>query len=48
MDNPEWFPTLLEMKPMHWIGEPREVVSVVLFLASDASSLMTGSVVIAD
>jgi NAD(P)-dependent dehydrogenase (short-subunit alcohol dehydrogenase family) len=30
------------------MGEPAEVASVVLFLASDAASLLAGSVVLAD
>jgi NAD(P)-dependent dehydrogenase (short-subunit alcohol dehydrogenase family) len=30
------------------MGKPEEIASVVLFLASDASSLMTGSVVLVD
>ncbi len=34
--------------PMARIGEPDEIAAVVLFLASDASSLMTGSIVLAD
>lgn len=34
--------------PMGRMGHPEEVASVVLFLASDASSLMTGSIVLAD
>lgn len=48
MDNPEYFPTWLEMTPMHRVGQPPEIASVVLFLASSASSLMTGSVVVVD
>lgn len=34
--------------PQARLGEPAEVASVILFLASDAASLMTGSIVLAD
>ena len=34
--------------PMNRMGRPDEVAAVVLFLAGDASSLMTGSIVLAD
>lgn len=34
--------------PMHRMGKPHEIASVVHFLASDASSLMTGTTVVAD
>lgn len=34
--------------PMARMGQPSEIASVILFLASDASSLMTGSIVLAD
>jgi NAD(P)-dependent dehydrogenase (short-subunit alcohol dehydrogenase family) len=34
--------------PMGRMGQPSEIASVILFLASDASSLMTGSIVLAD
>ncbi len=38
----------LENTPMHRGGTCEEVASVALFLASDAASLMTGAVVVAD
>ncbi len=38
----------LDATPMQRIGRTDEVASVVLFLASDASSLLTGSIVLAD
>ena len=38
----------LEMTPMRRVGQPEEIASVVLFLAADASSLLTGSIVVAD
>ncbi|SHF07518.1 NAD(P)-dependent dehydrogenase, short-chain alcohol dehydrogenase family [Kaistia soli DSM 19436] len=38
----------LEDTPMGRLGQPHEIASVVHFLASDAASLMTGSIVQAD
>jgi len=38
----------IDSTPMGRLGEADEVASVILFLASDASSLMTGSIVLAD
>lgn len=38
----------IDSTPMGRLGEPEEVASVILFLASDASSLLTGSIVLAD
>ena len=38
----------IDAAPMARLGEPEEVASVMAFLASDAASLMTGSIVLAD
>jgi NAD(P)-dependent dehydrogenase (short-subunit alcohol dehydrogenase family) len=46
--NPALYQAWLDGTPMHRLGEPSEIASVVLFLASDAASLMTGSIVLAD
>jgi NAD(P)-dependent dehydrogenase (short-subunit alcohol dehydrogenase family) len=48
MENRAMAAVWLEMTPMGRVGQPEEIGSVVLFLASDASSLMTGSIVLAD
>ena len=47
-ENPEMYKVWLEMTPMGRVGQPEEVASVVQFLASDASSLMTGAIVLTD
>jgi NAD(P)-dependent dehydrogenase (short-subunit alcohol dehydrogenase family) len=46
--NKAMFDVWMEGTPMARMGEPDEVAAVVLFLASDAASLMTGSIVLAD
>ena len=46
--EPELGVTWRERTPMGRLGTPDEVASVILFLASEASSFMTGSDVIAD
>lgn len=43
-----WLEDWMYMTPMKRMGEVSEIASVVLFLASDASSLLTGSIVLAD
>ena len=47
-ENPEMYKTWMAMTPMGRVGQPDEIASVVQFLASDAASLMTGSIVVAD
>lgn len=47
-ESPEMYKVWLEMTPMKRVGQPDEIASVVHFLASDAASLMTGSIVLAD
>ena len=44
----EMYRRWIDGTPMGRLGEADEVASVILFLASDASSLMTGSIVLAD
>ena len=46
--QPEYFDHWMEGTPMKRMIEPEEVASVNLFLASDASSGMTGAVVLVD
>jgi len=48
MSNPEWLPLWREMTPMGRFGQPEEIANVMLFLASNAASYMTGSIVLAD
>jgi NAD(P)-dependent dehydrogenase (short-subunit alcohol dehydrogenase family) len=44
----EMYRRWIDGTPMARLGEPEEVAAVILFLASDAASLLTGSVVLAD
>jgi len=47
-DTPGLVSRWLDMTPTGRMGQPHEIASVVQFLASDASSLLTGSVITAD
>ncbi len=46
--NKPMFDAWINGTPMARLGEPDEIAAVVLFLASDAASLLTGSIVQAD
>jgi NAD(P)-dependent dehydrogenase (short-subunit alcohol dehydrogenase family) len=46
--DPTLFPTWMDATPMKRVASADEIAAVILFLASPASSIMTGSVVLAD
>ena len=47
-DNPRMYNAWIGGTPMARLGQVEEIASVVLFLASEAASLMTGSIVLVD
>lgn len=48
LENPQWRKDWLELTPLGRLGEPSEVANCALFLASPASSYLTGSELVVD
>ena len=48
IDNPEIHKEVLAMTPLHRHAQPQEIVGAALYLASDAASFTTGSVIVCD
>ncbi|WP_424949895.1 SDR family NAD(P)-dependent oxidoreductase [Deinococcus sp.] len=48
LETPEWRETWLKETPMHRLAEPREIAPAVLYLASEASSFVTGHTLVVD
>ncbi|MGI9352112.1 MAG: SDR family NAD(P)-dependent oxidoreductase [Rhizobiaceae bacterium] len=48
VENPESAATILSRTPMGRIGEPSEIASIAVFLASDEASYVTGQTIYAD
>jgi gluconate 5-dehydrogenase len=47
-ESPELKQTIVSMVPMGRLGKPHEIAPLALYLASDASSFMTGAVIVID
>ena len=43
MENKEFMQDILNRIPLGYVGQPEDVAGAVLYLASDASRLVTGS-----
>ena len=48
MENEDWLKAVLDSIPMGRFGEPKEIASAALFLASEESSYMTGAELVID
>ena len=48
VDDPRFRPRWIEDAPMQRAASPEEIAPSVVYLASDASSFMTGSVLVVD
>src|SRR5262249_25148565 len=48
LKSDEYLKPILDKAPLGRIAEPEEIIGTVVYLASDASSFMTGSIVVLD
>ena len=48
IDSPEIYKEVVAMTPLHRHAQPQEIVGAALYLASDAASFTTGSVIVCD
>jgi NAD(P)-dependent dehydrogenase (short-subunit alcohol dehydrogenase family) len=45
LDDPKWGPRIVERIPLRRVGDPKELDALVIYLASDDASFMTGEVI---
>lgn len=48
MENKEWYDSVKNRNAMQRLGEPEEIIGPAIFLGSDASSFITGTIIYVD